>query len=207
MAGADETQAGRREPEESRPGFGERHPVLATILAAHTPVESREVAWLGGEVPLRVSAYHTNVDLPDELITSVRCIVRVGDSVVCCENGDARHPWPGGRREPGESYMDTAVREVHEETGWVVEPAGARYVGWLHLEHLAPRREGYVYPYPDFLQLILCARAERRTGGADADWSDTEGYEGSSRLLGVDEAVDWTSPDQVATTFLRACDR
>lgn len=72
-----------------------------------------------------------------------------------------RHPWPGGRREPGESYVDAAVREVHEGTGWVVEPASARYVGWLHLEHLAPRREGYVYPYPDFLQLVLCARAER----------------------------------------------
>ena len=46
-----------------------------------------------GTLPLRISAYTHVVDLPDELVTSVRCQVRVGDEVLVCTNADGiSHP-------------------------------------------------------------------------------------------------------------------
>lgn len=35
---------------------GARHPHLAGLLAGHEPAATREVSWLGGTMPLRVSA-------------------------------------------------------------------------------------------------------------------------------------------------------
>jgi ADP-ribose pyrophosphatase YjhB (NUDIX family) len=70
-----------------------------------------------GTLPIRVSACTRVTPLPEELVTSVRCIVRVDNLLIYCQNSDGRHPWPGGRRQPGESYVETAAREVHEETG------------------------------------------------------------------------------------------
>lgn len=155
---------------------------------------------MSGTMPLRVSAYTTPAALPDELVTSVRCVLRVGDLIVFCENADGGHPWPGGRRHPGESYAETAIREVHEETGWLVDRDSLQPLGWLHLEHLAPKRPHYPYPYPDFLQVVLCGTATERDGGPDASWTDTDGYEQGSRLVTIDMARETT--DLLAPVFL-----
>jgi ADP-ribose pyrophosphatase YjhB (NUDIX family) len=186
----------------SRPGFGERHPDLMTLLATRRPAATHEMAWLDGAMPLRVNAYTAPADLPEVLVSSVRCVVRVGELVVFCENEDGTHPFPGGRRLPGESYVDTAVREVHEETGWLLDRDSVRPLGWLHLEHLAPRRPDDPYPYPDLLQVVFCGTATERDGGPDVEWTDTEGYELRSRLVTVDEARATTSIDLLAPVFL-----
>jgi ADP-ribose pyrophosphatase YjhB (NUDIX family) len=186
----------------SRPGFGERHPDLAALLARHRPAATGETSWMGGAMPLRVSAYTTPTALPYELVSSVRCLVQVGDLIVLCENADGSHPWPGGRRHPGESHVDTAVREVHEETGWSLNRSSLQPLGWLHLEHLAPRRPNDSYPYPDLLQLILRATATDRDGDPNALWIDTDGYERRSRLVTIDEARERTSTDLLAPIFL-----
>jgi ADP-ribose pyrophosphatase YjhB (NUDIX family) len=186
----------------NRPGFGERHPDLAVLLARHKPAATGETSWMGGTMPLRVSAYTTPIALPDELVSSVRCVVRVGDLIVFCENADGTHPWPGGRRHPGESYVDTAVREVHEETGWLLDRDSLRPLGWLHLEHLAPRRPRDPHPYPDLLQVVFRATATHRDGGPNSSWTDTDGYERDSRLVTLDEARATTSPDLLAPIFL-----
>lgn len=186
----------------SRAGFGHRHPDLAALLAMEQPVATCVTSWLGGALPLRVSAYLTPNDLPDELVTSVRCVVRVGDRVVFCENRDGAHPLPGGRRMPGESYAETAVREVHEETGWLLDADSMRLLGWLHLEHRAPRRPDDPYPYPDLLQLVFQGVAIERDGGPDAEWTDTDGYELRSSLVTVEDARARTSNDLLASVFL-----
>lgn len=186
------------------PAFGERHPGLAALLATRKPAATHETSWLGGTVPLRISAYTTPSDLPDELVSSVRCVVRVGDLIVVCENADGAHPLPGGRRHTGESYAATAAREVHEETGWLIDRDSLRPLGWLHLEHLGPRRPHDPYPYPDVLQVVFCSTATDRDGGRDVSWSDTDGYELRSRLVTIDEARRRASTDLLAPIFLDA---
>lgn len=167
-----------------RPGWGARHPDLERILAIHRPVATVETAWRDGTLPLRAGAHTTVIDLPDALLTSVRCIVQVDDQLVVCTtaNGD-RHPWPGGRREPGETLVDTAAREVYEESGWLIEPGSFRLLGWLHVEYLEPQDPDWPYPHPDFLQAVCVARAVERARPESGEWSDTEGWEVASTLM------------------------
>jgi 8-oxo-dGTP pyrophosphatase MutT (NUDIX family) len=186
-----------------RDGWGRRHPELAVALARVSPVERSETAWAEGELPLRIAAYFQSVTLPEELITSVRCIVRVDDKVVVCTNADGfSHAWPGARREPGESFVQTACREVLEETGWMLEPASVEQLGWIHIEHLSPRPPDWPWPHPDFCQLVFVGRADSRHGGRDNAWSDTEGYELSSHLMGLAEAVAAMAGEPVCRVFL-----
>ena len=182
-------------------------PALAAVLRGQEPVAEHETAWLDGAMPLRVSAFlgaRSTPNLPLPLISSIRCIVHVGDRLVFCENRSGRHPWPGGRRMAGESFADTAAREVHEETGWLLDRDSLRQLGWLRLRHLGPEPEGNQGPYPDFLQLVFTGTATQRDGGldADAEWIDTDGYELESSLVTLDEAIERTSLDMHAPVFL-----
>lgn len=122
---------------------------------------------------------------------SVRCLVRVDGHIVVCENADGSlHPWPGGRRQTGETFVQTACREVHEETGWLLDPESLRPLGWLHFHILRPQRpEEHGLPHPDFLQVVYAGAARSRDGGRESDWTDTEGYELHSQLLPLEEAL------------------
>jgi 8-oxo-dGTP pyrophosphatase MutT (NUDIX family) len=192
----------------TRPGWGSRHPELTTVLTRAEPLSSADAVWIKGTLPLRITAYRGVPELPDELVTSVRCIVRVADRIVVCTNVDGiAHAWPGGRREPGESLEQTATREVHEETGWLLDRGSFRLLGWLHLEHVRPVPADYPWPHPDFCQLVGTADAHDRDGGVDADWSDTEGYEASSELMSVDDAMAGVRGDPLSRCFLAAARR
>ena len=185
-----------------RPGFGVRHPALDELLATCRPVGSGDAVWAGGRVPLRITAFAEPAVLPDEIVTSVRCIVDVRDRVVLCQNRDGEHhAWPGGRREPGESYADTARREVHEETGWLIDVDSLREVGWLHFELKRPPIDASL-PHPDFLQVVMRATASSRDGGESADWTDIEGYEMESRLVSPAEAHELVDGDPLCRLFL-----
>lgn len=186
------------------------HPgIAAAVRAAGAPAAVRETVWAHGTMPLRVSGYLTAPDLPLELVTSVRGIVHVrGDDgverVVFCENADGRHPWPGGRRIEGESFADTVLREVHEETGWRVDAGSLRPLGWLHLLHLGPEPAANQGPYPEFVQLIFTATASSRDVPLDADWDDADGYELRSSLQTLADARRLTSTDMLADVFVDA---
>lgn len=157
------------------PGYGSRHPELITLLDTLTPVAVTRISWIG-LTDLDVAAYRDWPECPDFLVTSVRCIVRVDDRVVVCHTPDGPHIVPGGRREPGESHTATAVREVREETGWLLDEPDLSFVGFFHYRMLDPLPEDHPFPHPDILQLVYTARAARHS--ADwSSWSDSEGWE------------------------------
>jgi len=152
--------------------------------------------------PINVEAHLGVVDLPDELVLSVRCIVFVGDEIVVCTNRHGSHPWPGGRREPGETFEQTACREVREETGWILDPASLRQLGWLRLEHQSPAPDDHPFPHPDFFQVVFTGRATHRDDAQGGSWTDTEGYEESSRLVSPDDPELVFERDDHARVFL-----
>lgn len=187
-----------------RPGFGLEHPQLLACLANCEPVASAQQSWLDGQMPLEVSAYLGRPELPDELISSIRCIVQVGHQVVMCQTPEGLHPWPGGRRRPGESHWETAQREVHEETGWVLEQEPFELLGWLHFRHRKEQAPEYPWPHPDFCQLVYRGRGGYREGGQEAGWTDTEGWESNSLLVSPQKARAIVEPWLLADVFLDA---
>jgi len=87
---------------------------------------------------------------------------------------------------PGESFEDTAVREVHEETGWILDEPSLEQLGWLHIELDAAVPPDHPYPHPDLFQAVYTGSASARAG--DETWSDVEGYEVSSELMSIEDA-------------------
>jgi ADP-ribose pyrophosphatase YjhB (NUDIX family) len=171
---------------------------LLHLLDGLTPASVVEVQW---RRRLTIASHLGAVELPDDLVVAVRCLVLVDDRLLMCTNvRGLTHPWPGGRRERGESYVDTAVREVHEETGWHLERNSVVPVGFLHLFNEGAPLDPY--PHPDSLQLVVRAAANERS--AD-DWTDTEGFELSSALVPLGEAGDAVSAEEpMALPFINA---
>ncbi len=120
---------------------------------------------------------------PLDWVTSVRSVVLRDGLVLLAHNLDGYHVLPGGRREAGESLEDTLRREVLEETGWSVRVG--RRLGFIVLHHLAPRRPEYLWPYPDFVQVVYRSEAvEHRPGATDPD-----GYELGAELVAPERAL------------------
>lgn len=191
------------------PSYGERSLELSELLARFEPAKSVETIWGNGTLPLRVTAYASPAELPAELVVSVRCVVRRGDCVVICEEPDGK--WmllPGGRCEPGETFQQTVVREVHEETGWIIDPRSLEQIGWMHYEHLQPPPDGHRYPHPDFLNVIFVGDAVARDSGPNVEWADTDGYIQRSVAVPTSEARRLVVPtDPLAGIFLDAVGR
>jgi 8-oxo-dGTP pyrophosphatase MutT (NUDIX family) len=176
---------------------------LLAILDEATPTAVQETTW-SPSTRLRVAAFVDDRELPDDLVVSVRCLVEVDAQVVVCRNADGVfHAWPGGRRQQGETHAETAAREVREETGWLIDPASLRRLGWLHLQHLRPQPSDHPYPHPDFLQIVYTASARERVGGLDVSWIDSEGYELASQLCTPQDAIPLVKDDPLCAVFLR----
>lgn len=159
------------------------------LLAGREPASITDVEW---RRPLRISGYLGAVELPDDLVTSVRCLVTVGHQVVMCANrAGLIHAWPGGRREQGETFDATARREVLEETGWILDADPVTALGFLHLYNSGPPLDPF--PHPDVLYAVVTARAAER---AAEDWTDVEGYEISSRLTPLRDAASSVSAEE-----------
>ena len=84
-----------------------------------------------------------------------------------------------------------------------VDPRSLRRLGWLHFEHLREQPVDHPWPHPDFLQVVYAGRASVRDGGADVEWTDTEGYELSSRRMTLEDAAAAVRQDRLALPFLR----
>jgi 8-oxo-dGTP pyrophosphatase MutT (NUDIX family) len=163
-----------------RPGFGVRNEELLEVLRALQTAASDRVHVHPG-VSLEVAAYTTPVVLTEELVSSFRCQDSVGSRFVLCHTPNGRHLVPGGRRKAGESHAETACREVHEETGWLVDPADLRELGFFHYRFLDSPVDRNL-PHPDFLQIIFTAEARSRDRSQGTDWADVLGWEQRSEL-------------------------
>ncbi len=157
---------------------------LADFLGSIGAAASSQVHW--GRLGLRfhVATYLLRTPLPpDELITSVRAIVRVGERLVALQNRDGTHLLPGGRLEPGETHLGALRREIEEETG-LIPSWTSDVIGFLHFHHMTPRPPNYPYPYPDMFHLVFVADAsgEPRSG-------DVDGYEERAFLVSRAEAL------------------
>jgi 8-oxo-dGTP pyrophosphatase MutT (NUDIX family) len=183
--------------------MGPGRSALVELLATLTPAATSEAVW--GANRMRLAAYPGAPDPPSEFVTSVRSLVVVDGThaVVCTNAGGRAHPWPGGVREPGETFAQTAVREIHEETGWHLDPTSLRPLGWIHVHNLDPAHPRFAHqPWPDFVHLVLAGAATERDGGRDADWTDVEGWELSSRLVPLADLVEATASEPLARPFL-----
>lgn len=155
----------------AEPGYGIRHPAIAALMRETAPAAITHAT--PGTFKLQISAHLSIRRLPDELITSVRCLVRIDNQIVVTRSADDVNIWPGGRREPGETIRETVNREVHEETGCQLDAGTLRPLGFLHFEHLVPPPPDYQYPHPDFLQLVFTATG---LNPPIDNWHDVDGY-------------------------------
>ena len=149
-------------------------------VVAALQIQAEEIAeW--PPLRLRARTYLSTALPPLDLISSVRALVRRGDQMMVVRDPTGVHILPGGRREAGETLMQTLQREVLEETGWTIRDP--RLLGFVHFHHLTPRPADYRFPYPDFLHVIYTATASQY----DASQRETNGYELWAKLLPIAE--------------------
>lgn len=131
---------------------------LATYLVAQTFLAEETAVWGNGRFPLEIAYYQTRILPPLEYVSSARAVLFHNNSVMVVRGiHDSYHVVPGGRREAGETILQTLHREVLEETGWTI--VNPRLFVCTHFRHLSPKPVDYPYPHPDFLQLIFVAQA------------------------------------------------
>jgi 8-oxo-dGTP diphosphatase len=154
---------------------------LADFLAKYRPEAEEIVHW--DDLRLHVTSYLCAEMPPLIFVTSVRAIVLNDTSVILVRAPDGTHILPGGRRNPGEALVDTLMREVLEETGWMI--GQLQLIGIKHYHHLTPEPAGYRYPYPDFLQIIYRARPQHYL----PDAREIDGYEIETKFITTTEAL------------------
>ncbi len=137
---------------------------LKAFLHGRSPFVEERQDWLGGGIELlqtRATYLLTGSDLPPEgLVTSVRALLTRGSLILVVRDPVSEHILPGGRVDEGEEFPEALARELLEETGWSVRGAPV-LIGMFHCHIHSPMPAGYSYPYPDFLQLLYRAEADR----------------------------------------------
>lgn len=137
---------------------------LQTFLQGMTPLVEERQDWQGAEVEFlqtRATYLLSESDAPpSSLVTSVRAILTRGPQVMVVRDPESEHILPGGRVLQGEELLETLKREMLEETGWSIR-AHPRLIGMFHFHVHSPKPAGHLYPYPDFLQIIYSAEADK----------------------------------------------
>jgi 8-oxo-dGTP pyrophosphatase MutT (NUDIX family) len=119
-------------------------------------------------------------DLPIVERDVVRLVVRDGeDRILLFHTRELSAPelgtwWelPGGGVEPGEGYVDAAVRELREETGITVTPEQVGAPAWRRVGVFRHRDVRHLQNEVVVQVLLICARPQRqpRQGGDTWAW-------------------------------------
>jgi 8-oxo-dGTP pyrophosphatase MutT (NUDIX family) len=140
-----------------------RDKLLQAYLDLHPAHHETTERWpIKGEMRVRLSLATTLP--PAQVSSSVLSIVLDAHQRVLYlwpteRSGSIHQALIGGRPNAGETPEQTVVREVGEETGWLVEPI--RMIGFRHFVHIEPWSNESDRPYPDFIQPIFVSRAVR----------------------------------------------
>ena len=122
------------------------------------------------------------VPLPNDLPVIERSAVRLvvldaQDTVLLFHTHDRDHPdlgswWelPGGGIDPGETYLDAAIRELREETGILADPAQVGPPTWR-------RRASFRHRQRRHLQDEVIVTLRLPTAGPDVDETRRLDYE------------------------------
>ncbi len=65
-------------------------------------------------------------------VTAAVCIVHDDQLLTVRKSGSLRYQLPGGKIDPGETPIEAALREVHEEVGLELSPDAAAPLGRFH---------------------------------------------------------------------------
>ncbi len=90
---------------------------FAAFLAQHVPFHTEEAIWPWekGEIRLRLVSYLSDALPSLDLITSANALVLRDDTALVSRNRDDTHIWPGGRREAGETLLQTLSRGLRRD--------------------------------------------------------------------------------------------
>jgi ADP-ribose pyrophosphatase YjhB (NUDIX family) len=152
---------------------------FVTFLNRYQPLTQEPALW--DDLQLHITSYQCAELPPDALITSVRAIVCDRHHILIVRDPERMHILPGGRRELGETLMQTLRREVLEETGWEIDHP--TLLGIKHFHHLSAKPRVYPYPYPDFVHAIYHAIPWRYQAQA----RQIDGYELEAGLVPLAE--------------------
>ncbi|WP_219471078.1 NUDIX hydrolase [Nonomuraea rhizosphaerae] len=149
--------------------------IIATTAVPWIPAAHRLEVTLSSRLPTEgviTSAFAIVLDDTDRMLLT--CVDRVGRG------------WdiPGGHVEPGESPVDTAVRELAEETGLALRPDDLSLFAWLRIVLTEPAPADY--RYPSLTNLVMFTARLGTPGPA------VRPPEGSESTL-----ADWLTPPEV----------
>lgn len=102
----------------------------------------------------------TTAPVPDELVSRLHLVAVTPEAlVVVCRSEPGWRFLPGGTREPGESLLDLAERELMEEAGARLT-SGLRYFGAHRADSVLPQPYRPHLPHPRAYWAYAAVRAE-----------------------------------------------